>query len=1556
MSTPNHRDNTVRDVDRADARPLQRRVVGFGDDEEKNAVSGRELLRQEEQKMALDLFEDVDWKVDEKKQEEGYFVPSDNIRAKLVKNFPFLKWPRRWGPGVHFPQNPFFVGEYHQICMVHNFNPDIDSDAFSWNQFDEEQFEFVPGQRVLCLQPGEFFYASKIENNLAYIGDYVYPVEFDVFELYTSKNGSVYTTRPAARRVLCQATQNLKIRQKLVNELIHISRGQPRSEDLRKSLVNKFSFVCRHFKVDPADWMPEFDTLLKEVWEHDDYVVIPYDFVGVILKKMPQSFMTPIISVYLRRFAKQIDLNARVAEFISQSKDGGRDLSLFIQNLIADHMNFEGFAMTLGQVVYDVCGEHLCDKKVTYEVHALDINAAMLKLCQPRLAYVCVGPTFFGYEPQVSRTCVHNTLNALQTRFVAENTAVGDEMTRLDILQQHIMAALKDTATSFYLMTYVEFIESMSWSAAMKKQAYSILPEIEGHEEAWLDTKVRAFAKWEELKQKGALNSRLIQGFSVGFSLITGRVVKSLYKYLKAPLGNPNSSICVGSMMTNEDIGIWQNLNNTHGLLTIDLDGSAYDATTRLAPVEFLYRLYEGLAGEHLIGIETLRKSLKITGSLFTHGIKYSLPNELYDSGWAPMASGRADTTLTNSLLRLSEGLWYLHKAKTTGRVIASGDDLRLCVQEPIHEDDLSEWGSELGRGEKIETNFRDEGVFLRKRFYPVGNQLIPGVQIGRAISKMCWISSKVSAKNRLSVLRGDAIGRLATDGHVPIVREFSERMLEFTSGKRVISQSQYNNREWIEHETTHEYDENTLMYVAHLYGCTLDDVHDCIQYVRTFDLEGDFDHWLLQRMFEQDVGTPDPIEHRHGMVYGDISPPQPPATMAVALTPEQTNWLYWFFIIAICAPIVEEITKTFLVLVLGYTFLSSALLIFIPVLCIALLESKTPFGFFIPDTIARFVGHFLLSLISARYLPLGILVHAIHNASCFYGGFGPLFFVTVTSSIKMACNLAYAIIFIEKKADLRFAFPEVIGPIDAAKRWVIPLYWQPFPWEIWFMSSLLGMSVAQGKEQKTLPLPLLDEVQQFIRQSKLDTSMCALATSCVCEAFWILERYLALVATAASHKHREVAVWISTFAMAQLLRLRKYLCANKKTTKRGTAKSSRKQKTNPRKMIQKEASLGRQLLSLAGSSLGSLAGPAGAAVGNKIAGWTSDILGMGDYEIKSNTMVADGVPTFGGTTQNVRIKHREFLGDVTGSVGFRVFREYRINPALSSTFPWLSRVATNFQSYQMKGLVFEFVSTSADALNSVNTALGTVVMATQYNANAPDFLNKAEMEQYEFSCSTRPSCSLMHPVECDPSQNVMNHLYVRVPEISVPAGQTQFYDLGVFQLATVGMQAEATIGELWVTYDVEFFKPRISAGGTWPGQAFHASNLLPDSVNTLGPIQRPYYGELPLKIGFDGVSTIEFPDSIAAGFFLVSITYPNGLGTNVFPTLEATTSKIVMLNVFENNLQNYARSSSTVVALVQITGYLYGGNVLSVTWDGVAESVANVTVDVVAVPKPDYL
>lgn len=282
-------------------------------------------------------------------------------------------------------------------------------------------------------------------------------------------------------------------------------------------------------------------------------------------------------------------------------------------------------------------------------------------------------------------------------------------------------------------------------------------------------------------------------------------------------------------------------------------------------------------------------------------------------------------------------------------------------------------------------------------------------------------------------------------------------------------------------------------------------------------------------------------------------------------------------------------------------------------------------------------------------------------------------------------------------------------------------------------------------------------------------------------------------------------------------------MVANPRARKPRPVNSAKKRYPTSRKM--NYPGVGRMIGSGLGSMAGNLIAPgAGGSVGGLIGGAVGGgaqqlikrITGFGDYHVSRNSLVynVDAVPEFSNDNERcTMICHREFIADIESSIAFNV-NHYRINPTIVTSFPWLSSVARNWEQYVVQGMVFEFKTTSATAIGSTNTGLGTVVMATQYNSLAPEFTSKQQMENYEFSQSSVPSQSIIHPIECDPTQTQCGGIFNTWDPV-YSSGDTRLYDIGKFSIATVGMQADASvIGELWVTYKICLLKPRLTTIG----------------------------------------------------------------------------------------------------------------------------------------------
>lgn len=241
---------------------------------------------------------------------------------------------------------------------------------------------------------------------------------------------------------------------------------------------------------------------------------------------------------------------------------------------------------------------------------------------------------------------------------------------------------------------------------------------------------------------------------------------------------------------------------------------------------------------------------------------------------------------------------------------------------------------------------------------------------------------------------------------------------------------------------------------------------------------------------------------------------------------------------------------------------------------------------------------------------------------------------------------------------------------------------------------------------------------------------------------------------------------------------------------------------------------MGRFLGRTAGQAIG---GPIGGMLGESAGGlahYIGKIFGSGDYVAskapRSNSILSSQTPSFVGGSGMVRIRHREFLGDVISASTANTFdvKSYSINPGLARSYPWLSSVCgSTFQQYQINGQCYEYRSMSSDALNSVNTALGQILMCTDYDSADAPFTSKQQMENTEFGVSCKPSVNMLHAIECATKRTSLSKQYIRA--FDNPAGtDIRMYDLGKFYIATNGCQGTSVnLGELWVTYDITLIK-----------------------------------------------------------------------------------------------------------------------------------------------------
>ncbi len=315
-------------------------------------------------------------------------------------------------------------------------------------------------------------------------------------------------------------------------------------------------------------------------------------------------------------------------------------------------------------------------------------------------------------------------------------------------------------------------------------------------------------------------------------------------------------------------------------------------------------------------------------------------------------------------------------------------------------------------------------------------------------------------------------------------------------------------------------------------------------------------------------------------------------------------------------------------------------------------------------------------------------------------------------------------------------------------------------------------------------------------------------------------------------------------------------------------------------------------------------------------------IRGHGDYTVHSNSIAmssfvsadTDIVPSFKGKTRETRVMHREYLGDVISSSTSGAFSNttYKINPGVVTSFPWLSVIAQNFDQWRPNGIVVCFKSTSS-VYNGSSQALGTVIIASDYDLTDASYSSKIEMENSEFAVSAKCSDNILHPIECAIGERQVKLLKCR--GVTTPTDNLQWYDLCNLQVATQGITGTSVnLGELWITYDISFFKEQLY------GNLFGNSILAHKMYATAGVSTSAYFGTSQNEDSSNtldltyGTSTITFPSNLSAGSYIFHITWFGTSTACTTPTLAYTSNCSAGPGIFgSSDTSNISPVSTTV-------------------------------------------
>lgn len=234
-----------------------------------------------------------------------------------------------------------------------------------------------------------------------------------------------------------------------------------------------------------------------------------------------------------------------------------------------------------------------------------------------------------------------------------------------------------------------------------------------------------------------------------------------------------------------------------------------------------------------------------------------------------------------------------------------------------------------------------------------------------------------------------------------------------------------------------------------------------------------------------------------------------------------------------------------------------------------------------------------------------------------------------------------------------------------------------------------------------------------------------------------------------------------------------------------------------------------------------------------------------------------------GGAMRQLTITHREYIRDVKYAEPSPYLSQYEVNPGIDEAFPWLSAIATRFESYRFNSLVYEYIPVVGSITN------GAIALVPDYDA-ADDNSTASKQKLMTYEDTVRGPLWTTLKLRCSTNNlHKQKTLFVRHGDLSTNLDIKTYDALSLSVLVSGASELDGkTVGELWVSYSITLLTPQLEPE---PPEVVSFSS----STNTdIGdPFQKiELAGQAPLK-KVAGVSEPDYLTIDAPGDFLLTST-----------------------------------------------------------------------------------
>lgn len=283
------------------------------------------------------------------------------------------------------------------------------------------------------------------------------------------------------------------------------------------------------------------------------------------------------------------------------------------------------------------------------------------------------------------------------------------------------------------------------------------------------------------------------------------------------------------------------------------------------------------------------------------------------------------------------------------------------------------------------------------------------------------------------------------------------------------------------------------------------------------------------------------------------------------------------------------------------------------------------------------------------------------------------------------------------------------------------------------------------------------------------------------------------------------------------------------------------------------------------------------------------------------------GVPDVSGSPYTgdgrVRIKHREYIRDIYGSVAFSA-QSLSVNPGLAVIFPWLSSVAQQFESYLFRKLDFHF-----ETQKSASTS-GSVMMSVDFDAADSLPVNKQQLMAFHNAVRSAVWDECRYRGDVRDLKKFGVQRYIRSGNLAANL-DIKTYDVGNLIVGTQGEADTTAIGELYVEYDVELITPQVNVD-------LAGANSV-DIHTSAASLAAPFTGTQVVTGGLDVTASGATLTFNQPGQYLVLVSEIGTVITDTPPTLSGTaTVSAAFVNVA--NFHTTAATSGMCAFEVNVT------------------------------------